>query len=125
MCCDTQEERRYLSAIKTGDLLYVRNHKEEMRNVRDRNGYTGLMLAVTYGWIDLVKELAPTEATLVTPSGFSAMMLGCVYNQSEAVLLLRDSERRIVLPNGKTAMMIAATQNHVECVKILATGSTS
>lgn len=122
MCCDTQEERRYLSAIKTGDLLYVRNHKEEMRNVRDRNGYTGLMLAVTYGWIDLVKELAPTEATLVTPSGFSAMMLGCVYNQSEAVLLLRDSERRIVLPNGKTAMMIAATQNHVECVKILATG---
>ncbi|EET00117.1 Protein 21.1 [Giardia duodenalis ATCC 50581] len=121
MLCDTQEERRYLNAIKTGDLLYVRSHKDEMRNVRDRNGYTGLMLAVTYGWIDLVKELVSTEAALVTSSGFSAMMLGCVYNQSEAVLLLRDSERRIALPNGKTAMMIAATQNHVDCIKVLAT----
>lgn len=119
--CDTQDERRYLNAVKSGDILYVRENKGKMRDVRDRNGYTGLMLAVTYGWIDLVTELALTEATLVTPSGFSAMMLGCVYNQPEAVMILRDSERGLTLSNGKTAMMIAASQNHMECVKILAT----
>lgn len=116
----------WFKAVKYSNINYITKHLNEMYDVRDENGNTGLMHAAFYGNVAVVQLLVEKSARLLNLARKTALMQ-CVcsdYSLGRAsipdiVNILRRLEAGISDERGCTALMMAAERGDVRSVAAL------
>lgn len=121
--------RNYL--VRTGStalmiasmLNYVRMAKELAEfehNILDTQfTKSSLMIAVEYGYVDVVKILATFESRLQTSEGKTALILATNCNNFEAATILCTYEAGMQDNTGTTALIQAARYGYLDIAKLM------
>lgn len=111
-------------------LLLQLTTLEARKQMETKDEYTALMIAASRGYSDIVLQLLPKEAGIVTSNGVTALMLAVRYNQIEAARLLKDAEAEFqtsgpfdVFSPAATAFSIAQYYHRQELLSLLGAGS--
>ena len=116
--------------IDAVQLLLQLTTLEIRKQMEAKDEYTALMIAASRGYNDIVAQLLPKEAGIVTSNGVTALMLAVRYNQIEAARLLKDVESEFqtsgpfdVFSPAATALSIARYYQRQELLSLLGAGS--
>merc|ERR1719346_859751 len=97
-------------------------------NAEDRGGFTGLMLAMSYGSIEVVRILLGCKNIKIDTKdslGRTALQWACLQNQVECIQLLLTHNTctknivRMESITGETAEMMANRKGNHECARLV------
>lgn len=115
------QARGIITAVEEGDAAQVKQLLEQKSLVkkRDKNGNTPLMIASSFGYLDIVQELLAHKADVnaVNSWGGTALYVACQQGHIEIVKTLLEAGADV--NKGKPALVVALKEGHNEIARIL------
>lgn len=110
----TSARTELISAVLANDRSRVVQHLDQV--FKAYQGYTALMYAATYGYVEIVEILAPHESCIRTRKGCTALMLAAKNGHVDCLLHLRPYEQQMAMLDGTSSLMFAALAGQSDCV---------
>lgn len=116
---DSTKQTALIMAVQSGNTEVIPLLLCEA-GMKNKMGYSALMLAASKGYFDIARLLVKREKGLRSPTQGTALITAAYHNHYKIVQLLIPYESRMQNRHGLTAMMEAAKHGHFDVVKLLA-----